>query len=93
MGSENAHKCTQNTENGFSFDCLERYHKYGDEFLNHILTGDDTWVSFVNVEPKEQSKELNAHTFTKQAKKFKQILSARILMAAVFWDRKGVLIV
>jgi hypothetical protein len=38
---------------------LERYHKDGDEFLNHIVrvTGDETWVSFVNVETKEQSKQ------------------------------------
>jgi hypothetical protein len=35
---------------------LERYHKDGDEFLNHIerVTDDETWVSFVNVETKEQ---------------------------------------
>jgi spore coat polysaccharide biosynthesis protein SpsF (cytidylyltransferase family) len=26
-------------------DILERYHKYGDEFINHIVrvTGDETW--------------------------------------------------
>jgi hypothetical protein len=38
---------------------LERYHKDGDEFLNHIVrvTGDETWVSFVNVEIKGQSKQ------------------------------------
>jgi hypothetical protein len=38
---------------------LERYHKDGDEFLNHIVgvTGDETWVSFMNVETKEQSKQ------------------------------------
>jgi hypothetical protein len=37
---------------------LERYHKYGDEFPNYIarVTVDVTWVSFVNVETKEQSK-------------------------------------
>jgi hypothetical protein len=36
---------------------LERCHKDGDEFLNHGVraTGDKTWVSFVNVETKEQS--------------------------------------
>jgi hypothetical protein len=30
----------------------------GIEFLNHIIrvTGDETWVAFVNVEIKEQSK-------------------------------------
>jgi hypothetical protein len=50
--------CT-NAENGFGFDFLERYHKDGDAFLNHIIriTGDETWVSFVNVETKEQSKQ------------------------------------
>jgi hypothetical protein len=57
MGSENAHGCTQRAQNFFSFDFLERYHTGGDEFLNHIvqLTGHETWVSFVNVETKEQS--------------------------------------
>jgi hypothetical protein len=34
---------------------LEWYHKDGNEFLNHIVqvTGNETWVSFVNVETKE----------------------------------------
>jgi hypothetical protein len=38
---------------------LKRYHKDGDDFLNHIVraTGDKTWVSFVNVETNEQSKQ------------------------------------
>jgi hypothetical protein len=33
---------------------LERYHKDGDEFLNHIVrvTGDETCVSFVLLKPK-----------------------------------------
>jgi hypothetical protein len=40
MGSENAHGCTQNAEN----------------FTSRIVrvTGDESWVSFVNVETKEQ---------------------------------------
>jgi alpha-amylase/alpha-mannosidase (GH57 family) len=39
--------------------CLERYYKDGDEFLSQIVrvTCDETWVSFVNVETKEQSKQ------------------------------------
>jgi hypothetical protein len=59
MGSENSHGCAQIAENEFGFlDFLERYHKDGDEFLNYIIrvTGHETWVLFVNVEPKEQSK-------------------------------------
>jgi hypothetical protein len=66
-----AHK-TQRTASLF-FDILERYHKDGDEFLNHIAraTGDETWVSFVKPETKKHSggKALDAHTFTKQAEK------------------------
>jgi hypothetical protein len=54
MGSENVHRCAQNVESGFSFD-----YKDSDEFFNHIMqvTGDYTWVSFVDVETKEQSKQ------------------------------------
>jgi hypothetical protein len=52
MCSENAHGCSQNAENCFGFGFLERHHKAGDEFLNHIVRvkGDETWGSFVNVE-------------------------------------------
>jgi hypothetical protein len=72
---------------------LERYHKDGNEFLNHIMqVTDETWVSFVNVETKEQSKQwMHTHSPNK-LKKFKQT-SARKLLATVFWDRKGVLMV
>jgi hypothetical protein len=57
MGSENAHMCARNTKNGFGFDFLQRYHKDGDEFLNHIVADDENWVSFVNVKTNEPSKQ------------------------------------
>jgi hypothetical protein len=56
---------------------LEQYHKFGDEFLNHIIqvTCGETWVSFVNVETKEQSKQwMHIHSPNKPHK-FKQTLS------------------
>jgi hypothetical protein len=55
IGSENAHGCAQNVENGFDYDFLERYHKDGDEILIHIvrITDDETWFSFVNFETTE----------------------------------------
>jgi hypothetical protein len=74
---------------------LEQYHEDGDEFLSHFVrvTGDETWASFVNTETKEQSKQW-MHTHLKKLKKFKKCcLPARKLMATVFWDRKGVLVV
>jgi predicted nuclease of restriction endonuclease-like RecB superfamily len=79
MDSENSHGCTQNAENDFGFNfLLERYHKYGNEFLNHIVrvTSDETWVSFVNVEIKKPSKQWMLTHSQNKPKKFKQILSA-----------------
>jgi hypothetical protein len=77
MGSEIAHGSAQNAENGYCFDFPQRHHKEGDEFLNHFLrvTDDETWVSFVNAESKEQSKQwMHTHS-PNMLKKFKQTLS------------------
>jgi hypothetical protein len=46
----------------------------------------------VNVETKEQSKQWMHTLLANKPEKFKQ-MSARKLMAAVFWHRKGVLMV
>jgi hypothetical protein len=92
-------KCSQvriKCRDGFSFDFdfLEQYHKDCDEFPNHIVrvTGDETWVSFVNGESKGQSRQwMHTHSPNK-LRKFKQ-KSARKLTATVFLDKKGVLMV
>jgi hypothetical protein len=50
---------------------LERYHKDGDKFLNHIIQvpGNETWVSFVNVETKERWKQcMHTHSPDKPKK-------------------------
>jgi hypothetical protein len=49
---------------------LDQYHKDGDEFLKHIVrvTGDETWVSLVIVETKEQSKQW-MHTYSQNKPK------------------------
>jgi hypothetical protein len=78
-----AHK-TERTTSALTF--LQRYHKHGDEFHNHIVRviGDETWVSFMNVETKEQSKQWMHKHSPNKPKKFKQMLSGRKLMATVF---------
>jgi hypothetical protein len=75
---------------------LDRCHKYGDKFLSHILrvTDDGTWVLFLKVETKEQSKQgVYTHSPNKPKKFKKHYLPATKLMATVFWDRRGVLMV
>jgi hypothetical protein len=77
-----AHK-TQRMASAFTF--LEQYQKDGDVFLSCIVrvTGDETWVSFVNVETKQHLKQwMYTHSPNKR-KRFKQT-SAIKLMATVF---------
>jgi hypothetical protein len=78
MGSENSHGCAQNAGNGLGFDFSEPYHKDGDRFLNRIVLvpGDETWLSFMNVETKEQLKQwMHTHS-SENPEKFKQTLPA-----------------
>jgi hypothetical protein len=89
MRYENAHGWHKTQRIASAMDFLERYHKDGEEFLSYILI----WVSFVNIETKEQSKQWMHTHLLNNPKKFKQTLSARKLMATVFWGRKGMLMV
>jgi hypothetical protein len=73
---------------------LERYHKDGDEFLDHIVraTAVETRVSSVNVGTKEQLRRgCTCICQTSRISLNKRCLPARKLMATIFWDRRGVL--
>jgi hypothetical protein len=82
MGSEISHGCAQNAESGFGFGFPQRYHKNGDELLNHILRGTG---SFLNDETKGKSEQW-MHT----PNKFKHTLSVyQLLIAIVFWNSQS----
>jgi len=71
---------------------LMRYHKEGEGMLSHIVTGDETWVSRITPESKQQSSHWK-HTGSLKREKFKQTFSTRKIMCIIFWDRQGVLLV
>ncbi|GFR20425.1 HTH_48 domain-containing protein [Trichonephila clavata] len=77
---------------GSALTFLERYHNEGEDFLDQIVTGDETWVAYVTPESKQRSMEWR-HSSSPKRVKFKQTISARKIMCTVFWDRKGVLLV
>ena len=66
------------------------YHKEGDDMLSHIVTEDETWVSHITPESKQQSLHWK-NTGSPKRKKLKQTFSTRKIMCTVFWDRQGVL--
>jgi len=66
---------------------LARYRE-GDNFLQQIVTGDETWILHYEPESKQQSMQLK-HPSSPVAKKFKMQPSAGKLMLTVFWDSQG----
>ncbi|KAJ4435469.1 hypothetical protein ANN_18085, partial [Periplaneta americana] len=81
---------TQRIASALTF--LMRYHTDGDAFLDQIVTGDEIWVSHNTPETKRQSRQWHHPSSPKKPRKFKQTLSTQKVMATVFWDRKGVLL-
>jgi len=71
---------------------LARYEEEGDAFIHPIVTCDETWVHHYTPETKRASKELRGMG-EECPVKVKTRLSAGKVMAMVFWDFKGVLLV
>lgn len=67
---------------------LDRYNNEGEEFLNRIVTGDETWVHHYDPESKRQSMEWK-HPNSPATKKFKTPASAGKVMLTAFWDSTG----
>ena len=64
---------------------LQRYAEKGDEFLNNVVTGDETWVSHATPETKPQSMHWR-HSGSSVKTKFKLTISVKRIMCTVFWD-------
>jgi len=67
---------------------LARYREEGDNFLQQIVTGDETWIHIYQPKSKRQSMQWKNPSFL-VAKKFKMQPSAGKLMLTVFWDSRG----
>ncbi|GFV23288.1 transposase [Trichonephila clavipes] len=76
---------------GFPLDFLTRYAEAGDKFLDYIVTGDETCVYHHTPESKQKSMQWR-HSNSPKAKKCKTSISAKKIMASVFWDRQGILL-
>uniref|UniRef100_A0A1B6DDI6 Mos1 transposase HTH domain-containing protein n=1 Tax=Clastoptera arizonana TaxID=38151 RepID=A0A1B6DDI6_9HEMI len=76
-----------------AIDFLSRYELEGAEFLNRIVTGDEINVAYVNAETKQQSMQWGHTASPSKPKKARQTLSAKKVMAMVFWDSKGILLI
>jgi len=75
---------------GAALEFWSRYQEEGDECLNHIVTGDETWVHYWMPETKQASKQWKK-SGERAPKKFKERPSAGKVLVTMFWDRKGII--
>ena len=68
---------------------LSRYENDPEEFIDQVVTQDETWVHHFDPESKKQSMQWK-HPSSPPSKKFKRVSSARKVMASIFWDNQGV---
>ena len=68
---------------------LKLFRSKEDDFLSRLLTVDETWVHYYEPENKAQSQSVGPGSL--KPKKFKTQPSAGKVMATVFWDAQGVI--
>jgi len=92
MGAQDAHRGAQKTACCMCLEISDALSQRRRRHIDHFVTGDETWVSHITPESKQQSLHWK-HTGSPKRKKFKQTISTRKIMCTVFWDRQGVLLV
>lgn len=71
---------------------LERFKKDKKDFIRRFITMDETWVYHHDPESKQEAKEW-CEPGTSAPKRVRVQKSAKKVMASVFWDAKGILLV
>ena len=69
---------------------LKRFRSKEDDFLSRLVTVDETWVHYYEPENKAQSRQ-RVGPRSPRPKHFKRQASAGKVMATVFWDAHGVI--
>ena len=75
LGAQNVNGRSQIEMDGFGAE-VTRYAQEGDEFLDSIVTGDETWGFHHTPESKQQSLQWR-HTHSPRTKKFKTSVSVK----------------
>ena len=77
----------------YRFECCKEFLTLcNSEIVNQIVTGDETWVHFYHPESKQESMQWHMKGGP-APKKFKVVPLAAKVMATIFWDSKGILLI
>ena len=73
-------------------ELLEVYNVNPEDFRTHLVTGDETWLHHWEPDTKKESMQWK-HPGSPPPKKFRTQPSASKVMATVFWDSKGIILI
>ena len=82
----------KNVRRETSHEVLHLFNEDPENFLDRIVTQDETWVPHFDPETKVESSQLK-HPQSPPPRKFKVIKSVGKIMVSVLWDASGVLLV
>lgn len=80
------------TRKDISEQCLSMLKRNAQDFWCQFVTVDETWIHHYTPESKQQSKQWTAPGQS-APKKAKTVLSAGKVMAIVFWDSQGIILI
>ena len=73
-------------------NCCTKLRERDNKFFGRLITGDETWIH--HYEPKSKRRSMQwRHPTSPKPKKFKAQKSAGEIMATVFWDAQGLILV
>nr|XP_033774750.1 histone-lysine N-methyltransferase SETMAR-like [Geotrypetes seraphini] len=75
-----------------SMQCLMMFNRNPQEFLCRFVTVDETWIHLYTPESQQKSKQWTM-TGENAPKKAKTVLSPEKVMATVFWDSQGIILI
>ena len=75
-----------------SQELLEVYNANPEDFHTRLVTGDETWLHHWDPDTKKESMQWK-HPGSPSLKKFRTQPSASKVMATVFWDSKGIILI
>ncbi|GBN41818.1 hypothetical protein AVEN_130061-1 [Araneus ventricosus] len=75
-----------------ALEFLSRYHTDGEDFLNRIVTGDETWVAYVNAETK-QVYGMGSYRFSNPAEESPSHFASEEADGYRLWDAQGILLI
>jgi len=71
---------------------LEFFRRDPNDFVSRLVTMDETWLYHYDLETKQQSMEWR-HSGSPRPKKFRVQKSAEKVLASIFWDQDGIILI